>query len=175
LTPPYAALENGFISLVWFCAYRDVRFSSRLGLLLEGLALMSIIVITAVTVIRRGTLFSPSQLCLQRSLIGHVAPALTLAFFSFVGFESAATPAKEAREPFRIIPRTLILSAAISGLFFVSMAYCMILAVNDQTNLIGASASPFAVVTRYAGQSSAAMVVYFSAIISTFRLCARVH
>jgi amino acid transporter len=168
LTLPYPALEIGFISLVWFCAYRDVRFSSRVGLVLEALALITMIVITAVTVIRRGSLFSPSQLYLQRSPIGHVASALTLAFFSFVGFESSATLAKEARDPLRIIPRTLILSAAISGLFFVSMTYCMILVVNNQVSLIGGSASPFAVVTRYAGFSSAATVVYFSAIISTF-------
>jgi amino acid transporter len=168
LTPPYAIVEIGFISLVWFCAYDDVRFSSRAGLVLEAIALMTMIVITVVTVIRHGSWFSPSQLYLQRSLIDHVAPALTLAFFSFVGFESSATLAKEARDPIRIIPRTLIISAAISGLFFVSMAYFMILAVNDQTSLIGGSASPFAVVTQYAGLSSASTVVYFSAIVSTF-------
>jgi amino acid transporter len=168
LTPPYAALEIGFISVVWLCAYRDIRLSSRVGLVLEALALITMMVVTMVIVIRRGSLFSPSQLYLHRSLIDHVAPALTLAFFSFVGFESSATLAKEARDPLRVIPRTLILSVTISGLFFVSMAYCMILAVNNQASLIGGSASPFVVVTRYAGLSSAATVVYFSAIISTF-------
>jgi amino acid transporter len=48
------------------------------------------------------------------------------------------------------------------------MAYCMILSVNDRVGLIGGSTSPFAVVTQYAGLSSAAAVVYCSASISSF-------
>jgi amino acid transporter len=53
-------------------------------------------------------------------------------------------------------------------LFFVSMAYCMILAVNDRISLIGGSTSPFTAVTQYAGLSSTAAVVYGSATISSF-------
>ena len=166
--PSYAVFEIGFISLIWMCAYRDVRLSSRVGLALEALSLMIIVIITAVVVIKRGSFFSSNQLQLRNLPMGRVTSALTLAVFSFVGFESSATLAREARNPLRAIPRAIILSSTISGLFFVSICYCMILAVNDRASLIGGSASPFAEVTRYAGLTSAAAVVYFSAIISSF-------
>jgi amino acid transporter len=39
LLPSYAIFEIGFISLIWVCAYRDVRLSSRVGLALEALSL----------------------------------------------------------------------------------------------------------------------------------------
>ena len=165
LMPPYALFEIGLISLIWICAYRDVRLSSRLGLALEALSLTIIVTITAIVVFRRGSFLSSNQLQFRRLPMGHVTSALTLAVFSFVGFESAATLAREARNPLRAIPRAVILSATISGLFFVSMAYCMILAVNDRAGLIGGSTSPFTAITTYAGLTSAAAVVYFSAII----------
>ena len=50
----------------------------------------------------------------------------------------------------------------------MATAYCMILAVDDRASLIGGSTSPFAAVTRYAGLSWAAAVVYCSASISSF-------
>ena len=162
------SLNSDSFVLIWTCAYRDVRLSSRLGLVLEALSLAVIVVITAIVVIKRGTILDPNQLQLQRLPLGRVTSALTLAVFSFVGFESSTTLAREARNPLHAIPRAVILSATISGVFFVATAYCMILAVNDRVNLIGGSTSPFAAVTQYAGLSSAAAVVYGSASISSF-------
>jgi amino acid transporter len=165
--PAYAVFELGFICLIWTCAYRDVRLSSRLGLVLEALSLAVIVVITAIVVIKRGSILDSNQLQLQRLPLGRVTSALTLAVFSFVGFESSTTLAREARNPLRAIPRAVILSATISGVFFVATACCMILAVDDRVSLIGGSTSPFAAVTQYAGLNSAAAVVYCSASISS--------
>ena len=95
--PLYAIFELGFICLIWTCAYRDVRLSSRLGLALEALSLTVIVVITAIVVIKRGSILDSNQLQLQHLPMGRVTSALTLAVFSFVGFESSTTlPAKRA-------------------------------------------------------------------------------
>jgi amino acid transporter len=168
LTPPYAPFEIAFICLIWACAYRDISFSSRMGLALEALSLTIILLIAAMVVIRRGSLTDSAQLQLQHLPMAGVMSALTFAVFSFVGFESSATLAQEARNPLRAIPRAVTLSAAAAGMFFVLISYCMMLGVGDQARLIGDSASPFAAVTRRAGLSWAAAVVYFSAIISGF-------
>ena len=127
--------------MIWTCAYRDLRHSSLLGLELEALSLAVIVFITAIVVIKRGSIVDSNQLQLQRLPLGRVTSALTLAVFSFVGFESSTTLAREARNPLRAIPRAVILSATISGVFFVATAYCMILAVNDRVGLIGGSTS----------------------------------
>ena len=168
LMPSYGAFEVAFIALTWMCAYRDVRLSSRVGLALEVLSLTMIVMITAAVVIKHGNFLGSGQLRLRLLPKGRVMSALMLAVFSFVGFESSATLAREARNPGRAIPRAVVLSGTISGLFFVAMAYCMVLAVNDRASFIGGSTSPFAEVTRYAGLPSAAAVVYFAAIISSF-------
>jgi amino acid transporter len=168
LTPPYAPFEIVFIFLIWACSYRDIRLSSRMGLALEALSLTIIVLIAAVVLANRGSVVDSTQLDLKHLPMSGVISALTFAVFSFVGFESSATLAREARNPLRTIPRAVILSATISGLFFVLISYCMILGVGDQARLIGDSASPFAQVTRQAGLTWATAVVYFSAIISGF-------
>jgi amino acid transporter len=168
LTPPYTLFEIAFIFLIWACSYRDVRLSSRIGLTLEAFSLTIIVLITAAVVAKRGSVIDSTQLELRHLPMGGVMSALAFAVFSFVGFESSATLAKEARNPMRAIPRAIILSAAISGLFFTLISYCMILGVGDRARLIGDSASPFTEVTRQAGLAWAAAIVYFSAIISGF-------
>jgi amino acid transporter len=167
-TSLYDAFVATFIALVWLCAYRDIRLSSRVGLVLEGLAVGVMAIVTTVLVWRHGRFFASEQLHWRSLHNGRIFPALTLAVFSFVGFESSATLAKEARNPQQAIPRAVILSATISGFFFVAMAYCMILGVDDRASLIAGSPSPFALVTRSAGLPSAALLIYFSAIISCF-------
>ena len=51
------------------------------------------------------------------------ASASCLAFFSFVGFESAAVLGAEAKDPHRLIPRSVILSVIGVGLLFIVSAY----------------------------------------------------
>ena len=165
---PYVPFEIVFIVLIWACAYRDISFSSRIGLALEALSLTIIILIAALVIAKHGSVADSAQLHLHELPAGGVMSALTFAVFSFVGFESAATLAQEARNPMRAIPRAVTLSAAATGLFFILIAYCMILGVGDQAHLIGDSTSPFAEVTRHAGLTGVAAVVYFSAIISSF-------
>jgi amino acid transporter len=167
-TPSYTPFEVAFVVLIWACAYRDISFSSRIGLVLEALSLTIIILIAVIIVAKHGGVGDSAQLHLHNLRAGGVMSALTFAVFSFVGFESAATLAQEARNPMRAIPRAVTLSAAATGFFFVLISYCMILGVGDQAHLIGESTSPFAAVTERAGLGAAAAVVYFSAIISGF-------
>ncbi|MGH8012814.1 MAG: APC family permease [Candidatus Binataceae bacterium] len=168
LIPSYALFEISFLFLVSAFAYRDIRLSSRVGLLLEASSLAIIVAIAVIVVARHGRLIDSVQLGLKHLPIGGVISGLTFAVFSFVGFESAATLAREARNPMRAIPRAVTLSAAISGLFFVFITYAMMLGVSDHAGLIGHSTSPFAAVTGRAGIRWAAAIVYFSATISGF-------
>jgi amino acid transporter len=168
LTPPYALFEIVFVILIWACAYRDISFSARIGLVLEAISLAIIILIAAVVIAKHGGVSDAAQLQLHNVSVGGVMSALTFAVFSFVGFESSATLAQEARNPVRAIPRAVTLSATVTGLFFVLIAYCMVLGVGDQVHLIGDSSSPFTEVTLRAGLGRIAVVVYFSAIISGF-------
>jgi len=157
-----------FLGFVTFAAYRDIQLSSRIGLVLECISVGIIIVITAIVVAKKGTVIDTNQLDFTKISFGGVMSAMAFAVFSFVGFESAATLAKESNNPTRNIPYSVIGSAAIAGAFFTIMAYFMVFGMDDNASAIGGSSSPFKDLTDKAGLPWAAGVVYFAAMISAF-------
>jgi amino acid transporter len=168
LSPPAWLLAIAFTGLVGAAAYRDIKFSSRIGLVLEGISIAVIIAIIAVVTVRHGTVVDLSQTTPANLSLGGVMSALTFAVFSFVGFESSATLAKETANPKRNVPRAIMLSAALVGLFFVATTYLMVLGMDGDADAIGKSSSPFADLTTHAGMPWAATTVYAGALVSGF-------
>lgn len=165
--PPPWLVAIWFLGTVFLAAYRDIKLSSRLGLALEAVSIGIMVVIMTMAAGRHGTVLDPVQISGQVRL-GPVMSSLTFAVFSFVGFESAATLAKEARDPGRAIPLAVIFSCGAAGLFFTAMTYLMMMASGDDAARIAGSASPFTDMTQAAGLPGAAAVVYFAALISGF-------
>ena len=62
--------------------------------------------------------------------------------FSFVGFESATTLGTEARDPLKTIPRAVILSSLIGGVFFTVTAYTEVLGFRMTGQDLGTSDAP---------------------------------
>jgi amino acid transporter len=168
LAPPAWLLAIVFTALVGAAAYRDIKFSSRIGLVLEGVSIAVIIAIIAVVAAKHGTVVDPAQTTPANLSFSGVMSALTFAVFSFVGFESSATLAKETADPQRNVPRAIMLSAALVGLFFVVTTYLMVLGMDGDAETIGKSSSPFGEVTAHAGIPWAAAIVYAGAMISGF-------
>ncbi len=162
------AFTVAFLALVTYAAFRDIQVSSRVGLVLETISIGIIIIITAIVVGKHGTVIDHAQLDMSKLKIGGVMSAMAFAVFSFVGFESSATLAKESNNPHRNVPLAVVGSAAIAGIFFTVMAYFMVMGMDDNAGAIGGSASPFADMTNKAGLPWAAGVVYFAAMISAF-------
>lgn len=157
-----------FLGLVVFAAYRDIQLSSRAALVLESISIGIIIVITAIVIGKHGTVVDTTQFDFSKIKFGTVMSALVFGVFSFVGFESAATLAKESANPKKNVPFAVMGSAAVAGIFFVILCYCMVMGMDDNTSAIGNSASPFAAMTTKAGLPWAAAIVYFAAIVSAF-------
>jgi amino acid transporter len=112
-----------FIGAVTYAAYRDVRFSSRAGLILQVLSIGIVVVITALIVRVKGTVIDRAQLDFASFKYGAIFSALPFVIFSFVGFESSATLAKESSNPRRNIPLAVIGCGAFAGIFFTAIAY----------------------------------------------------
>lgn len=166
-----AVLLLVFIATVTYAAYRDVKLSSRVGLILEVISIGIMIVITAIFVRLQGTAIDPPQLKISTFSYGGVFSALPFVIFSFVGFESAATLAKESANPRRNIPLAVIGCATFAGIFFTMMAYLMVFGIGDDTVALGKSSAPFGAVAARAGLGWATTVVYFAAMISVFACC----
>ena len=157
-----------FIAAVTYGAYRDVKMSSRVGLVLEVLSVGIIVVITALIVRAQGTVIDPAQLHVTTFKYGAIFSALPFVIFSFVGFESSATLAKESSNPRRNIPLAVIGCGAFAGIFFTVIAYFMVFGMGNDTATLGASSAPFGDVARRAGLGWASMIVYLAAMISVF-------
>jgi amino acid transporter len=167
-TPAKILLMLVYIATVTCGAYRDIKLSSRAGFIMELISLSIITVITALFVHVQGSLVDRAQLNVASLHWPGVFSALPFVIFSFVGFESSATLAKESANPKRNIPRSVIGCAAFSGLFFTLMAYFMVLGMGDDAAALGKSSAPFTDVAARAGLGWAATVVYCGAMISVF-------
>ena len=91
-----------------------------------------------------------------------------LAIFSFVGFESATTLGSEAREPLKTIPRAVIQSALLAGLFFIVCTYGEVLGFRGSPTTLDASAAPFHYLSAQAGVRIVGTVIDVGVLISMF-------
>jgi amino acid transporter len=165
---PLWAFGLAQLGMICYAAYRDIKFSSRAGLICECISVGIIIVITCMVIGVHGTVIDPQQLAFSKFNYGSVFAGLPFVIFSFVGFESSATLAKESGNPKRNIPIAVVSCAAFAGVFFTAIAYFMMFGDGDNAAGMGASSSPFTDVAGKAGLSWTASIVYFAACISSF-------
>jgi len=91
-----------------------------------------------------------------------------LAIFSFVGFESATTLGSEAREPLRTIPRAVIQSALLAGVFFVVCGYGEVLGFRGVSTTLDQSAAPLRLLATQAGVGLLGPIIDAGVLISMF-------
>jgi amino acid transporter len=107
----------------WVIAYKDIRVSSILTLVFEGASVACITALAFVILFKHGFTVDTKQLSLSGVNVRGMGLAVVACIFSLVGFESATAFAGEAKNPRRNIPRAVIASLIITGLFMVFMAY----------------------------------------------------
>jgi amino acid transporter len=152
---------------VWI-AWRDVKVSARLMLWIEAASLLVILVVVALVLARHGLHLDPAQLHLTAMTGGGLRLGLVLALFSFVGFESATTLGAEARNPLKTIPRVVIESAVIAGLFFIVSAYAEVLGFHVAGQDLGTSDAPMHVLANVAGVPALGILIDIGAAVSLF-------
>ncbi|SMC03805.1 Amino acid transporter [Sulfobacillus thermosulfidooxidans DSM 9293] len=135
--------------IIWFLAYRDIKLSSVLALVLEFISVSMISILGFIVLADNGFRLDLAQFSLHGVTISGLDLAMVLAVFSFVGFESAATLGKESRNPFRTIPRAVIVSTLIAGVFFALMSYIEVLGFGNLSSLTSSSAPMVALANRY--------------------------
>jgi amino acid transporter len=159
------------IGVAWYYAYTDIQLSVVLMLLIELLAVSFIIVLALITLAQHGFRPDTEQLTLAGATPGGMSFGMVLAILSFVGFESAATLGEEAKAPARSIPRSLIWSTAITGLFYILVAYTQVLAFRDSDVALNESASALSDIASMAGVELLGVGLYVGVAFS-FLSCA---
>ena len=110
-----------------YMVIKDAQVSAKLMLILEGVSLILIFILGFVILFKSGFKIDFSQVNLKGVSFTDLRLGLVMAFFSFVGFESATALGGEAKNPLRNIPKAVTISTIFVGIIFVSFAYIEIL------------------------------------------------
>src|SRR4028118_874026 len=135
----------------WYAAYKDIQLSAMAMLWLEGAFLVLIAVLGAIIWAHKGFALDMSQLTLQGVTPGNIAMGLVLVMFGFSGFESATSLGDEAKNPLKTIPRAVMGSAILAGLFFISMTYIEVLGFSGTGASLAESEAPLGFLSQQVG------------------------
>lgn len=152
----------------WYAAYKDIQLSAMAMLWMEGASLVLIAVLGGIIWAHKGFALDMSQLTLQNVTPGNVAMGLVLVMFGFSGFESATSLGDEAKNPLRTIPRAVMGSVILAGLFFISMTYIEVLGFSGTGVSITTTEEPLGFLAQQAGVGFLGTLVAFSALFSFF-------
>jgi len=145
-----------------------VKISARLMLWVEAASVLVIVVLVALLLVRHGLHWDWDQLRLRGSTGSGLRLGLVMALFSFCGFESATTMGSEARNPLRTIPRAVILTAILGGVFFTICAYAEVLGFHAVGQDLGTSPAPMHVLADLSGVPVFGLLIDMGALISLF-------
>ncbi len=135
-------------AIVFVLAYRDVRLSTKAGVWL-GVVEIAVFLALALWMI----LSNLGDLTLQTLNPAHNAVSgiegtfkgMVFTVLAFIGFEASAPLAEEAENPRRTIPRAVVGSALVIGLFYVICSYAWVLGTgfDSFTETVMNSANPW--------------------------------
>ncbi|HEY4384143.1 MAG TPA: APC family permease [Ktedonobacteraceae bacterium] len=159
--------------LIWWFAFNDIRFSTRLMLLLELISIVLTVFASIMIIIfsKHTGSTEVKPFVIQTSQIGGMGSALIFGLMTFIGFEGAAILGEEAENSSKSVPRALLLSLIIAGVFFTFVSYAQTLGFGFTPTGVAQfahSAAPMNdLSSRYIG-SWMATVLNGGAVISTF-------
>jgi amino acid transporter len=165
--PPIALFALGTFG-VWLIAYKDIKLSTRIMLVLEAVSMVLILILGAIVMFHRKEPIDRAQFDIGAMNFAGLKSGLILAIFSFVGYESASTLGEEARNPLVNIPRSVLLSAIISGLFFMLTAYVAVLGFKGLPGSLATSSAPFNELADSVGAGFFGVLISVCAVISLF-------
>src|SRR4051812_39182216 len=115
-------------AIVFLLTYRHVRISTTAGVLLGAFeigifGLLSLWMLLSNVGDLNLQPFNPSH---ANGDLGGVFKGMVFAILAFIGFEAAAPLGEEARNPRKNIPRAVVGSAVVIGLFYVFCAYAWV-------------------------------------------------
>jgi amino acid transporter len=166
----------------FYLAYKDIVISQIVMLILEAVSCTLITLLCLIVLGHHGAgMFDPSQLNFKSSTLSSIGLGVVVAVFSLVGFESSTAFGEEAKDGTKSIPRTIIWSLILTGLFFVFVTYTEVLGTRGYSKTLDNIDAPLNVLSEMYGVSwlsiplsAGAMVSFFALALSCMNAGARV-
>ncbi len=154
--------------IAWYTAYKDIQLSAVAMFWLEGLSLGLITALGIIIWAHTGFALDWSQFSLEGATPGHIATGLVLVMFSFSGFESATSLGDEAKNPLKTIPKAVMGSVVLAGLFFTFMSYVEVLGFRGTGVAITTAEEPLGFLSRQLGLGVLGELVALCTLVSFF-------
>lgn len=164
---PITLLSIG-AGIAWYAGYKDIQLSAMAMLWLEGASVAAIALLGIIIWAHKGFALDMSQLTLEGVTPGGIATGLVLVMFGFSGFESATSLGDEAKKPLKNIPRAVMGSAVMAGLFFILMTYIEVLGFSGTGVSITNTEEPLSFLAQQVGMGWLGELVAFGALFSFF-------
>ena len=165
----------------WYCAWKNVQLSAVLMLVLEGISMLLILALCFIVLQQHHFALDTRQLNLGDTPLSNMGLGVVVAIFSLVGFECATAFGTEAKSPLKSIPRAVIWSLIVSGVFFVFVTYVMVNGFTGYATTLDKVDAPLNVLAELAHVkflqvplSLGAMFTFFSLSLSCINAGARV-
>ncbi|UBF30419.1 APC family permease (plasmid) [Kovacikia minuta CCNUW1] len=167
--------------IAWYTAYKDIQLSAVAMLWIEGISLILITVLGVLIWAHKGFALDMAQLSLQGVTPGNIATGLVLVMFAFSGFESATSLGDEAKNPLKTIPKAVMGSVILAGLFFTFTAYVEMLGFQGTGVSITSNEEPLGFLSQQLGLgflgnlvAIGALFSFFACVIGTINPAARI-
>jgi len=123
-----------------FFTIQGIRISARVSFVLEIASVAIILVLFVTALIVSGpNAWDPKQFTLEGAPPQGIAAGMVLGVLGFAGFSSADALGREAKHPYRTIPRVIMWSVVGIGLVYLFGAYTQIAVMGDE---LAGSANP---------------------------------
>jgi amino acid transporter len=154
----------------WFIAFKDIRVSSILTLVLEAASVACILALAGIVLFKHGLVVDSAQIHLKGIQVHGMALAVVACIFSLVGFESATALSGEAKHPKRNVPKAVIWSLIATGVFFVFMSYVEVAGTRGYHTPLSGLAAPLNTLSDIYGVSWFKIPLSIGAMVSFFGL-----
>lgn len=130
------------VIVAWFLTYKGVELSAKVMLVVETTSVSLITILGIIVLATHHFNFGASQFTFKGVSFNNIRLGLVMAFFSFVGFESATAMGEESKNPLRNIPKAVTGSGIFSGVFFILMTLIMVMGFTGAKTSLGDSTAP---------------------------------
>jgi amino acid transporter len=168
---PPIALFAVCTGIAWLLAWKNVRLSANLMLVLEGASMTLITILCVIVLAEHHFVIDSAQFDLNTLPWSNIGLGVVVAIFSLVGFESSTAFGDEAKDPLRSIPRSISMSLVISGVFFMFVTYVMVMATRGYPTTLDKLDAPLNTMAELASVPLLKVPLSFGAMVSFFALC----
>ena len=139
---PIVFIASILIVLLSFLNFMGIEKSSKVNILFTAIEIGGLLLVIILGMSKIGTVDY-----FEAPSISGVFAAAALMFFAYLGFEDIVNIAEETTEPQKNLPRALILSIAVTAIFYVLVGMAVVNLANWETLSTSSSPLSFAVST----------------------------